>query len=109
MKVLYLINHAGGGGSEQYVLSLIDKLSKEGIECCFAYNEFGLLAESFSVEEIGAFENMIKKRRDLSNNSEQAFLETASELNREARRIKGKAEGEDLSQLIARRRQENKE
>lgn len=71
--------------------------------------EFGLLAEYFSVEEIGAFENMIKKRRDLSNNSEQAFLETAAELNREAQRIKGKAEGEDLSQLIARRRQENKD
>ncbi len=68
--------------------------------------EFGLLAESFKIEEIAAFENMIKKRRDLSNNSEQAFLETVAELKREAARIKGKTEGEDLSELLARRRLE---
>lgn len=71
--------------------------------------EFGLLAESFKIEEIGAFEAMIKKRRELSNNSEAAFLETVAELKREAERIKGRAEGEDLSDLIARRRLEKKD
>ena len=71
--------------------------------------EFGLLAESFKIEEIGAFEAMIKKRRELSNNSEAAFLETVAELKRESERIKGRAEGEDLSDLIARRRLEKKD
>ncbi len=65
MKVLYLINHAGGGGSEQYVLSLIDKLSKEGIECCFAYNEFGLLAERLAQRNICSFQFKMKNLFDI--------------------------------------------
>lgn len=65
MKVLYLINHAGGGGSEQYVLTLIDKLSKQGVECCFAYNEFGLLAERLAQKNICTFQFKMKNLFDI--------------------------------------------
>lgn len=45
MKVLYLINHAGKAGTERYVETLVNYLSKQGVEPYFAYNEGGLLVE----------------------------------------------------------------
>lgn len=47
MRVLYLINHAGCGGSEKYVYNLINAY-KEKCECYFAYNEDGLLAHQLA-------------------------------------------------------------
>ncbi|MDR1438803.1 MAG: glycosyltransferase [Clostridiales bacterium] len=44
-NVLYLINHAGQAGSEQYVLSLIEAAGGHGFSPRFAYNEGGPLSE----------------------------------------------------------------
>ena len=45
MRVLYLINHAGKGGSEKYVRDIADYLRKKGESVFFAYNESGELSE----------------------------------------------------------------
>jgi glycosyltransferase involved in cell wall biosynthesis len=45
IKVLYLLNHAGGGGSERYIQSLVGSLS-ERIEPVFVYNEPGKLSDT---------------------------------------------------------------
>ncbi len=71
--------------------------------------DFGMLSDSFSVEEIAKFEEMIRKRRDLTNNGEGAFLEAVLELKKEAEKIKGRSTGEDIMSLINRRRGENKQ
>lgn len=44
MKVLYLLNYAGNGGTEAYVKTLIDHLSPQ-IEPFFIYSETGALVE----------------------------------------------------------------
>lgn len=52
LKVLYLIHHAGKGGTERYVQSLAVKLGGDGrVEPFFAYTEKGLLTER--MEELG--------------------------------------------------------
>lgn len=51
LKVLYLINHAGKGGSENYVFSLIERLHGKEAECFLAYNEHGPLVDR--VGELG--------------------------------------------------------
>lgn len=71
--------------------------------------DFGMLSDNFTVEEIAKFEEMIKKRRDLTNNGESAFFEAVSELKKEAEKIKGRSTGEDIMSLINRRRSENKQ
>lgn len=45
LRVLFLINHAGRGGSEKYVFKLIQSYENKRAQCFFAYNEAGLLAE----------------------------------------------------------------
>ena len=45
MKVLHLLNHAGQGGTEQYVRTLIQAMEREGVEAELAYHEFGHLAQ----------------------------------------------------------------
>ena len=52
MKVLYLINHAGNGGSEKYVRVLSEELIKKNVEVFFVYNESGLLVNQ--MENLGA-------------------------------------------------------
>lgn len=53
MNVLYLINFAGQGGTERYVLSLAQGLQgQKNIKAYLAYNEDGLLRER--MEEMGA-------------------------------------------------------
>jgi glycosyltransferase involved in cell wall biosynthesis len=51
LKVLYLLNHAGKGGTEKYVENLIKNLKDEKIKPFFAYNEEGLLVEK--LQEMG--------------------------------------------------------
>ena len=45
MKILFLINKAGGGGSERFVLDLAEELISRGQECILAYGLEGPLAE----------------------------------------------------------------
>ncbi len=47
MNILYLINHAGNGGSEKYVLNLASALKNEH-KIYFVYNEPGMLCVSMS-------------------------------------------------------------
>ena len=44
-KVLYLLNHAGRGGSERYIQTLVEELSGAGLEPFFAWNEAGPLLD----------------------------------------------------------------
>lgn len=45
VNVLYLLNHAGRGGSERYIQVLIEELSACGVKPFFAYNEAGPLLD----------------------------------------------------------------
>ncbi len=45
MKILYLLNYAGKGGTEKYVRDLVTEYHGKRAECFFAYNEEGLLLE----------------------------------------------------------------
>lgn len=45
MKVLHLLNHAGQGGSEQYIRTLIESMKQEQVEAELAYHEYGPLAQ----------------------------------------------------------------
>ncbi len=70
--------------------------------------EFGMLSDSFSQDEISKAVEMISKRRVLSNNSESAFLDAVSELKKESDKIRGRSSGEDIADVLARRRKEKK-
>ena len=48
MNVLYLINHAGNGGSERYVELLANHVSQQGHKVYLAYNETGPLVEKLA-------------------------------------------------------------
>lgn len=63
MKILYLINHAGKGGTERYVESLATGLD---IIPYFAYNEDGLLRERIDAAGIPTFKLEMKSRFDFS-------------------------------------------
>ena len=45
MRVLYLLNFAGKGGTERYVETLVRYLGEEYIEPFFVYHEDGPLAD----------------------------------------------------------------
>ncbi len=65
MKVLYLINYAGQGGTEKYVLQLVDGMTNAGVKCYFAYNNHGLLAEQMAQKKISTFQFEMKSPYDL--------------------------------------------
>ena len=64
MKVLYLINHAGGGGSEKYVYNLVKAYNGIRCKCCFAYNESGLLSKQMAQDKIVTFNLEMKNPFD---------------------------------------------
>lgn len=45
MKVLHLLNHAGQGGTEQYIRTLIRSMEQEYVKSELAYHEYGPLAQ----------------------------------------------------------------
>lgn len=45
MKVLHLLNHAGQGGTEQYIRTLILAMEQNGVEAELAYHEYGPLTQ----------------------------------------------------------------
>jgi len=65
LRILYLINHAGKGGTERYVDSLARKLNGSGAEVFFAYNEEGPLADRMREMGIPVFRLEMKSRFDL--------------------------------------------
>ena len=62
MKILFLINKAGGGGSERFVLDLAEELKSRGIECVLAYGIEGPLAERARAACIRAVKLGLKRR-----------------------------------------------
>ncbi|MCQ2977090.1 MAG: glycosyltransferase, partial [archaeon] len=64
INVLYLINYAGGGGSEQYLKILVDHLPDINPMLC--YNEEGLLVKEFNDRNIKCIQLNMKNPFDLS-------------------------------------------
>ncbi len=64
MKVLYLINYAGAGGSEKYVYNLVDSFEGKRCSCVFAYNEDGLLAKQLQDKKLDSFKVEMKNPFD---------------------------------------------
>lgn len=65
LKVLYLLNHAGKGGTEKYVELLVNKLDNTKIKAYFAYNEPGLLADKLKAAGIETFQVTMRNPLDL--------------------------------------------
>lgn len=55
MNVLYLINYAGGGGSEKYVYNLIKAYNGKKCDCYFAFNIDGNLSKQMAKDKIITF------------------------------------------------------
>ncbi|MCR5009467.1 MAG: glycosyltransferase [Clostridia bacterium] len=62
MKILFLINKAGGGGSERFVLDLAEELKSRGIECVLAYGLEGQLADRARAAGIKTVKLGLKRR-----------------------------------------------
>ena len=73
MKVLYLINHAGKGGSEQYVLTLMEACRERGVPCCLCYNEEGPLADR--VRDLGFDAFRLEMRSPFDRKAAKALSE----------------------------------
>ncbi len=66
MNILYLINHAGKGGTEKYVFDLIQAYNgKDDVKCFFAYNEEGPLLNQMLEDSIPTFYINMKNPFDL--------------------------------------------
>jgi len=65
LRILYLINYAGKGGTEQYVYSLAKVFHGNRAEVFFAYNEEGPLVERMKELGIQTFRLEMKGRFDL--------------------------------------------
>ncbi len=66
MRILYLINFAGKGGSEKYVRELIEAYHPQKAECHFAYNVPGLLWEQLTEQGIPCLHLPMKHPLDRS-------------------------------------------
>ncbi len=60
LRVLFLINHAGRGGSEKYVYKLIQAYEGKRARCYFVFNEAGLLSEQ--IAELGIPSHRLEMR-----------------------------------------------
>jgi DNA primase len=69
--------------------------------------DFGMLSEGFSQEEISKAAEMVARRRKLSDNGTQAFLDSVAALAKESEKIKNRGENTDIFSVIERRRKEN--
>ena len=65
LKVLYVLNHAGKGGTEKYVELLINKLNNRKIKAFFAYHEPGHLVEKLKAEGIETFQLKMRNPLDI--------------------------------------------
>lgn len=74
MKVLYLINYAGKGGSERYVQILAQSFLKRDVEVFFAYNENGPLVKQMKELNIKTYNINMKGPFDLSSAKQLASI-----------------------------------
>ncbi len=65
IKVLYLLNHAGRGGTERYVRTLVEQLGDKKIKAYFAFNEEGLLTDELKALGTDVFRLGMKSRFDV--------------------------------------------
>lgn len=65
MRILYLINYAGKGGTESYVYSLARKLNHAGAEIFLAYHEEGPLVDRMKELGIPVYRLEMKGRFDM--------------------------------------------
>lgn len=78
LKIVYLINHAGKGGSENYIYSLIERLHGKVAECYLIYNEDGLLVDR--VKKLGVKTFNIKMRNPFDLKAAKALSSLCKEL-----------------------------
>jgi glycosyltransferase involved in cell wall biosynthesis len=74
IRVLYLMNHAGQGGTERYVETLIDRLGGSKIIPYFAWNEEGPLLGRLKSRDIPVFHIVMKHRFDMRAAKQLAAL-----------------------------------
>jgi len=74
LKVLYLLNHAGKGGTEKYVELLVSRLDNKKIKAYFAYNEPGFLADKLRDSGIETFQLKMRNPLDIKAAYELARL-----------------------------------
>ncbi len=74
LRVLFLINHAGNGGSEKYVYNLVQAYEGNGAKCFFVYNEAGKLSEQMQELNIPSFHLMMRNPFDFSAAKQLAKL-----------------------------------
>lgn len=55
INVLYLLNHAGQGGSERYIQTLVQQLGHSSVTPFFVYNEDGPLKEWMEAQEVPCY------------------------------------------------------
>lgn len=65
MRILYLINYAGKGGSERYVKILSQSFIKRNVEVFFAYNKIGTLVKQMEELNIKTYNINMKHPLDL--------------------------------------------
>lgn len=66
MKILYLINFAGKGGTEKYVRDLTDAFHTKKAECFFAYNIDGPLVDFMKQKGVTSVQIPLRSAYDLS-------------------------------------------
>lgn len=66
MKVLYLINYAGKGGTEKYVRDLVEEYHGKRAECFFGYNVEGPLVDFMKSKGVPCFRIEMKSAYDFS-------------------------------------------
>ena len=66
MKVLYLINYAGDGGSERYVEKLLRAFHPKQCACALCYNESGPLVDKARAMGVPIYQLTMKSPFDLS-------------------------------------------
>lgn len=74
LRILYLINHAGKGGTERYVHSLARRLNGTSAEVYFACNEEGPLIERMEELGIPVYRLKMRSRFDLNAARSLALL-----------------------------------
>ncbi len=66
MKVLYLINYAGKGGTEKYVRDLVEDYQGKRAQCYFAYNIEGPLVEFMQAKGVPCVQIEMKSAYDIA-------------------------------------------
>lgn len=74
LKVLYLLNHAGKGGTEGYIYSLVESLNNQKLKAYFAYNEHGPLVERLESLGVETFQIKMNNPFDLKAANELSKL-----------------------------------